>query len=518
MKRSNYQDNYDLIIIGAGNGGLTAGAAAAREGLKVMVLEQHNLPGGFASSFCRGRFEFEPALHEPCDIGYKDKLGTVGKYFKELGVDVDWVLLEEDAYRLVISGSAYKGMDVSMPFGFEEYTRKVIEYVPESEKSVRKFMSLCKEMRDSFFGLARLKGKFDPDYIMLNYPNFLRIAGCSVQEVLNACEVPEKAQVILAAYACYLGMPAGQLAFNVYGPMLMSYLECPVVLPRMRSHEISSALAEIIEKNGGRIEYNTRATKIHVSQGTVTGVETSQGDYFTASQVISNASPIFTYTRMVTPASEVPAMAIQETNARRQSSAAFVVFLGLNRSADELGLKDYSVFILRDSRLDSPLNAPTTDDIRCQAVVCLNRGVPDCSPEGTCIVTLTTLMEGDAWDTVTPQNYVETKNAIARRLIEEAEDELKVSLTPYIEEIEVATPATFANYAKAYNGVIYGYEQPPWDSFLIRSMTRKEEEKIRGLVFASAWGFRGAGYSSTYSCGEQVGRRVAQKMQKGGAK
>ena len=44
---------YDVIVIGAGNGGLAAAADCAREGLSTLLLERHNIPGGSASSFVR---------------------------------------------------------------------------------------------------------------------------------------------------------------------------------------------------------------------------------------------------------------------------------------------------------------------------------------------------------------------------------------------------------------------------------------------------------------------------------
>src|SRR3954451_12446841 len=47
--------DYDIIIIGAGMGGLTAAALLAHAGYRVLVLEGHIEPGGCASSFERKR-------------------------------------------------------------------------------------------------------------------------------------------------------------------------------------------------------------------------------------------------------------------------------------------------------------------------------------------------------------------------------------------------------------------------------------------------------------------------------
>jgi len=69
--------DYDVIVIGAGNGGLTAAAMLAQNGLKVLILERHNIPGGSATTFCRGRFEFEVALHQLSGLGTAEQPGPL---------------------------------------------------------------------------------------------------------------------------------------------------------------------------------------------------------------------------------------------------------------------------------------------------------------------------------------------------------------------------------------------------------------------------------------------------------
>ena len=100
---------YDAVVIGAGNGGLTAAATLAAKGVKTLLLEQHNLPGGFATSFVRGRFEFEPSLHEISDFGPQEDKGNLRKLLEDrLGLDLEWVRVPE-AYRLIIPGEKEAG-------------------------------------------------------------------------------------------------------------------------------------------------------------------------------------------------------------------------------------------------------------------------------------------------------------------------------------------------------------------------------------------------------------------------
>lgn len=136
---------YDVVVIGAGNGGLTAAIRVLQAGYSCLVLEKHNLPGGFATSFRRGRFEFEASLHELNDFGSPEEPGDIRTLFRELGVEdkIDWIRIPE-AYHLITTDKKY---DCVMPFGVQAFTDKMEELVPGSRPSVTAFFELCDEVR-----------------------------------------------------------------------------------------------------------------------------------------------------------------------------------------------------------------------------------------------------------------------------------------------------------------------------------------------------------------------------------
>ena len=55
---------YDAIVVGAGSGGNIGALALQKGGKNTLLIEKHNITGGTGSSFRRGRFEFETALHQ----------------------------------------------------------------------------------------------------------------------------------------------------------------------------------------------------------------------------------------------------------------------------------------------------------------------------------------------------------------------------------------------------------------------------------------------------------------------
>ena len=89
-----------------------------------------------------------------------------------------------------------------------------------------------------------------------------------------------------------------------------------------------------------------------------------------------------------------------------------------------------------------------------------------------------------------------------------------MSIKEHIEEIEIATPQTFARYTKTHNGIIYGYEPESWDSVVPRLMCMNDEKHIEGLEFAGGFGRRAHGYSSALEEGKLAAMLTLQELKK----
>ena len=504
--------DYDVIVIGAGNGGLYAGAFTAKNGLKTLIVEKHNIPGGSATSFVRGRFDFETSLHELCNLGTAENPGGVMKLFQAVGADVEWATNMEESFRLIIPE---EGIDAAMPCGVREFVGALEQQVPGSAPVMMQLIPVGQMCVEAYSFMD--DPSCTPELLQEKYPDFFKYAGHSFNEVMDAFGMPEKAKAILGTYWCYLGANLDELDFAIYIRMLLGYLAYGAGMPKYRSHEISLALEKVVRDNGGEIWYNTEVDKILVKDGKAYGVVIGDQE-FEASHIVSNAYPAAAYGKMIDPA-EVPERARKLVNSRRRGLSFCMVYLGMNKSMEELGFTHYSNFISPSSDTRK-VQESATDTYEYSGYViinCLNKALPGCTPEGTCQLMLTTPYFGTGWDNVTEEMYEKLKNDTARKMIEHCEQVLGISITPYIEEIVIATPMTFARYLNTPGGTPYGYQVTPSDSFIQRGIVNNDEQFIKDLYFVGAASKYGDGYSSAYLSGFDAGKNIIRaEREKGG--
>lgn len=493
------------VVIGAGLGGLGAGLRLAHAGVPVRVIEQHNLPGGFATSFVRGRFEFEPSLHELAGVGSPEHPGMVRRFLDEVGVEVDLVEVPH-AYRVVLSET---GTDVDVPFGREGLIQAVEAHAPGSRAVVSRYLDLCQRVTRGL--MAASDPSLSRARLVLEHGDLLRTAPYTMAEVGEAMGITPRMAEVLYPYWAYLGLPTSRASFTIWGAMLTNYLSFGGWVPTQRSHGLALAMVRRIQELGGWVELRTRVERIETHGGAVVAVHTSHGERIPTSQVLCNATPWRVASELL---DQAPPALSAGVRARVQGPSGLVVYLGLDASPQELGLRDYAWFLMPDMDTDRAYRSfCTLQPPQVQAAVCLNAAVPDCSPPGTTILSLTTLTQGAAWEGLAPQDYVATKTRFAESMIRQFEAATGADVRGHIEEIEIATPQTFARYTGAHNGNIYGYEPEPWDSLIPRAMAASAEEHVPGLRFVGGHAARCHGYSSSLLSGSLAAAQVVRDLE-----
>lgn len=500
--------DFDAIVVGAGNAGLMAAAVLAKNGKKPLVLERHNIPGGSATSFRRGRFEFETSLHELCRVGTEEAPNEIRNAFKNVDADVDWHN-EKELFRLVVPK---KDIDISLPTEVMPLIQAMEKAVPGSGKPTADWLTSGKEAGEA---IGFLSSGGNPQELPVKYPNFLRMAGTNIDEGFDALGMPEEAKEILSTYWAYLGANAKQMDMLFYTVMFLGYLIGGPAMPDKRSHELSLALVESIRDHGGQVWFNSEAEKFIVEDGQVKGVVVN-GEEIPCSHVISNAFPNYAFSEKMMDKDEIPEKAVRAANARKIALELATIYLGLDCTPEELGIEHYSNFI--EDTTDSVAIADNSKTIKFggyEIVNCLNLAVPNASPEGTCQLFLTTLYYDSPWKDLKPEEYRKAKIDLARDMIDRAEQALGFDIYPHIEEIEIATPVTFARYLNTPEGTPYGYQLDMDDSFLIRLVngTGTKQQFVKGLRFAGAHAERGDGYSSAYMTGQSAALETLKDMQ-----
>ena len=516
---------YDVIVIGAGNGGLAAAATCAKEGLSVLLLERHNLPGGSASSFVRGRFEFEPSLHELSGIGTPEEPGMVEEFFDRIGAKVDW-RKDSSTFRLVVpakpddpdafvnENGVRVSVDARMPIGFEAFSRKLDSIVPGSYESAMEAFRLSERMFKAFDCLGEgddPKGIFKALPYM---PDLMRMTSHTVKEGLDALGMPPKAQEIFTTYWSYMGVPASQFDFLYYMVMLNGYVKNGTGIPHLRSHEMSLAVEKVIRDNGGEVRYHAEVTKVIVRGGKPVGVVVNGETEIYGRRFICNASPRFTWTDLFEK-KDVPEEQLRMVGARKTAAALTTVYLGMNRTKEELGITDYSVFIAPTADSDEQFRLCGDFFSGYCIINCLNEIIPDCTPPGTSQLFLTGMTFGDVMRDIKPQDYKKFKTKVARYMIETCEKALNISITPYIEEIEIALPPTFSRYLNTPEGTPYGYRLEKWDSLIPRTLNFAQDQPFDNFIFCGASQERGDGYGCAYHSGEKAATLTIRAL-KGG--
>ena len=495
--------DYDSVVIGAGNGGLTAALGLARAGVKTLLLERHNIPGGCATSFVRGRFEFEVALHQLSGLGTENFPGPLRDTLARLEVldRLEFVQMP-NLYRLVVPDR----LDITLKADRAAATETLKARFPKEADAIERYFDLVYDYCMQWVSVTLFR---DPEASPEKYPICFKYALKPSQAVLDEFFRDPLLQTALGIYWSYQGLPPSRLSFGDFAIVLWAYIEFKPFHIKGGSQALSNTLLDAYLEAGGDVRFNCGAEKILVSEERITGVVTDSGDEISTGRVVSNAGTLTTYVDLIGK-THVPDGRMRELGARTVGTSFVNVFLGFDCEPAELGITEATNFLAISTDADMiyrktrTLAAPEA-----MLFTCYDVDDPEFSPAGACQATLVGMAYAEPWLSVPPAHYFDTKNRIAGRMLETLY-RVFPKCRDHIEELEIGTPVTHMRYLGHPGGAAYGFDQYAKDSefFLER------KSPVKGLFHVGAWSGMG-GFQPTLMSGLSASGAVVRSLQGG---
>lgn len=443
--------------------------------------------------------------------------GAVRKLVNFLNLNVEWVKCDEAFSAINLERD--NEFNLRMPTGINNFIDEMERQVPGSRDSMTTVFEMCKMIDNCLLWLNKHNNEPGPlakIKMLIKYKDLMKLVPLSTDEVLRKIKMPDKARQIFESYWDYIGCDSTRMSFAIYAFMTYSYILQSPYVPLKKSHEISLAYDKCIRENGSDIWYNSEVSEIKVEKNKVIGVQIKNGPFINCERVMCNLMPNVAFDKLIDH-KEVPIRDRKALNAREISLNCAVVYLGLDIPYEKLGFKGYDCFIKTtgDNRkqFESMASLDTHDSV---TVTILNEVIPNSSPKGTCNIALTKFFSTDITHNLKEEDYFKFKDRIARDSINQFEKACNIKIRDHIEEIEVATPVTFARYLGTPQGDVYGYTAADWDGMFPRVQSQhKVDYTIKGLRFCGGHGANMDGYSQSMLSGMQQAQYMLEDIKEG---
>jgi prolycopene isomerase len=325
LRNEEPKKRYDVAIVGAGIGGLTAAALLARKGYSVLLVEQHYMVGGYCSTFRRGGFTFDAATHFYPLLGNPQALTS--KLMAEIGVTTRWVPMDPvDTFHLP-DGSTFV-----VPADFDVYRGRLDERFPAERASLEAFFA---EVREAYLlgTLEYFKGKPTPRLDRWRHE--------TLRQALDRHFADPALKLILTADGPHWGGPPSRTSFVFDSMLRLSYF-LGNYYPVGGSQAFADDLARAVEEAGGDILMSSTVEGIVVEAGRAVALDvtTTRGPLIGrrrigARAIVSNADLRQTLERLLPP-EVVPAELARQVRELRPSFPCYLTHLGLSGVPSEV--------------------------------------------------------------------------------------------------------------------------------------------------------------------------------------
>ena len=345
----NYK-NYDHIVIGSGIGGLTVATWLAKAGKKVLVLEQHYVPGGFTHTFKRKfGLKWDVGVHY---VGNVSESGSLRKLFDFItDSKLKWSSMGEVYDVIHIAGKIYE-----FKSGSENFKDQLLKYFPKEEKAISLYLKLIAKSNkraNAFF----FEKTFEPflskiiGWTIIN--RFHKYSKMTTLEVLKKITNNQRLISVLCAQCGNYGLSPKYSSFAAHALIVGHFMEGGYY-PDGGSAQISNNIIDVLYKNGGEVLVNAKVSEIIVESNKVRGVKIKD-KFIQCNSVISNVGINNTFNHLLEEESrKIMGHTFQNI---KPSVGHMCLYVGLDKSDLKLNLPKYNIWYFQNQNIDDILKS-----------------------------------------------------------------------------------------------------------------------------------------------------------------
>ena len=446
---------WDVVVIGAGIGGLVTATQLAAKGARVLVLERYLIPGGSGGSFQRAGYTFDVGASMIFGFGEKGHTNLLTRALAAVGQHCATI---PDPVQLAYHLPG--GLEVSVDRDYERFISDLTALFPHEAKGIRAFYDTCWQVFRCLDAMPLLSLE-DPAYLAkVFFRAPMACLGLARWLPVNVGDVarrhirdPRLLKLIDMECFCWSVMPADRTPMINAGMVFSDRHAGGINYPRGGVGVIAKKLVAGLETHGGAIRYRARVTKVVIEAGKAVGVKLASGEVIRARRVVSNATRWDTFGEDTegTGATAHPLVDRAHTptaeatwHRRYKPSSSFLsLHLGINAAIVPAGFHCHHLLLENWEAMEGEqgvifVSMPTLLD-------------PSLAPPNCHILHTFTPSAIEAWQGLSPTDYRAKKQADADRLVARLERILP-GLSGAIRHREVGTPRSHRRFLGRFGG------------------------------------------------------------------
>ena len=513
--------NYDVIIIGSGAGGLSAAICLAREGKKVLVLEQHDVPGGWCHSFYLNGFRFTPGVHY---IGLLDKGESTSKLYEGLGIANDLVFfrMNPNAYEHCLIGDNH----FDYPANFDTLVERLSVKFPKEKKNIVKYLNRVRDVSRQIQLLPYVTGFWQHLTIPFRTKDMGKYALFSLKRVINWHLKDPLLKKILNIQFGDHGLSPAKASFPLHCAVMDHYFQGGFY-PMGGGGAIIKAMTNKIKSFGGEVKTSSSVARILLEgdlKKKAVGVELINGEKLFAEIIVSNADPDITYRRLI-GTDNLSKKLIRKLDRTKYSCTSLMLFLTVDMDVKSAGLDSGNIWMMADGDMDEIYNEMLHPNVESDEafpgmfISCTTLKDPISFDGKHHTIEAITYIDYEVFkafeneDFERSQEYSDFKELMTRKMLNTIEKAIP-GIKEHIVHLDMGTPITNEYYINSTAGSVYGTEKSlkHIGPFAFKAKSEIENLYLCGASIASH-GIAGASYSGVQTAGEILGKKQADLIQ-----